>query len=205
MSEHESVNDQEVIALLESQKDTHITYPQELFEKRRHAFLHGVAALGVTLIAWSLLGSKGVIKISELTQLGIKILLTVAAVEVLAVSYVYRDKIRDFLIPPTPVAVSPQLQPYQQPTASNAVKASPYPTPSLAPSLTPEPSSTAVVLSTRFAPGASQPAGAAVQVTPTEDGPPYSYGLTKTPKPGGGQDNDNNQGNSTDSETKPDK
>lgn len=194
MRAQETLNDQEIIALLESQRDTSIAYPQDLFEKRRTTFLKGVAALGVALIAWNLLGVKGVIKLSELTMLGIKALLTVATVQAIAISYIYRESIQDFLIPPTPVSAPLQIQPYQHPTPAATLGASPYPSP--APSITPEPTLTAVARSASATPVVLQQSDA----TATNDGPPYSYGLTKTPKPGDGQDNDNNQGNHTDSE-----
>lgn len=190
MMDEENQKDQELIALLESQKDRRIEYPRELLEKRRNNYLKSVAVLGVTLIAWSFLGLKGVLKISELTQLGIKILLTVAAVEVIAVSYVYQDEIRDFVFPSTPTVEALQILPFTEVTASPITKASPYPTPSLAPSITPEPLNTPAEKLTQIPviglTRTSAPPGSSAGPTPspTDDKPGNSYGLTRTPKPG---------------------
>ncbi len=198
MTEDNALNDHEIIALLESQKDRRIEYPRELFEKRRNSFLKSVAVLGVTIIAWSFLGLKGVLKISGLTQLGLKILLTVAAVEVIAVSYVYQDEIRDFVFPSTPTVEALQIQPFTEVTASPITKASPYPTPSLAPSITPDPLNTPVAQLTPIpvigSASTSVPSGvnAGPTPSPTDDKPGNSYGLTRTPKPGEGPNNDPN-------------
>ncbi len=210
MKEDNALNDNEIIALLESQKDKRIEYPRELFEKRRNSFLKSVAVLGVTVIAWSFLGLKGVLKISGLTQLGLKILLTVAAVEVIAVSYIYQDEIRDFVFPATPTADSVEIQPFTQvTTTSPTIKASPYPTPSLAPTITLEPLNTPQAKVTPLpvaGPGSTNaPTGstAGPTPTPTDDKPGNSYGLTKTPKPGEGPNNDPND--SLDNDKKEDK
>ncbi|MEJ5225685.1 MAG: hypothetical protein WHV44_14600 [Anaerolineales bacterium] len=192
MKENNAPNDNEIIALLESQKDKRIEYPHELFEKRRTSFLKSVALLGVTVITWSFLGLKGTIKISGLAQLWLKVLLTVAAAEVMVVSYVYQDEIRDLVFPPTLTADSVEIQPFTQVTVFPTTKASPYPTPSLATTITPEIHNTLAAKVTPIPVAGSGSTSAPTDsttvptLTPTDDKPGNSYGLTRTPKPGEG-------------------
>ncbi len=195
MTENNALNEQEIIALLESQKEVRIEYPRALYTKRRNVFLKSIALLGVTIISWSFLGRKGVFKISGLTQWGIKILLTVAAAETIAVAYVYRAEILDFILPATSTPTSVEISPFGSATIAPTNRPTPYPTPSLAPSITPESSSTPVAQLTHLP--ILLPAQTITSIgnnpglipSATDDKPGNSFGLTKTPKPGEGPNN----------------
>ncbi len=131
----DTLQDEDIIAMLEGLKAQSPAYPPELLEKQRAAFKKGVAILGTSLIFWSLFGFKGTIKIGVAENILKWVLIGTLTVQIAVGSYIYRDQIRQLFLPPTPSVIEP-LDPIIKPYAT-AIR----PAPGL-PSATPEPKET---------------------------------------------------------------
>lgn len=138
MNDH-PIQNQDVIQLLGDLKDKGAEYPADLLENRRAAFEKSIGAFGISIIAWRLFGFQGSFKITAATDFLIRWVLISFASGIMATNaYIYRDVIRDFLIPPPPTVESsgPVLQPYLTAYKTPAPDVSQTPTSTLTPTAT---------------------------------------------------------------------